>query len=46
MLCLLEHPSQPVYFGIASEGDTSLILTWNKPANIKGEIYYYIVSIT
>ena len=29
MLCLLERPSQPVNFGIASEGDTSLMLTWN-----------------
>ena len=46
MLCLLERPSQPVNFGIVSEDDTSLILTWNKPANIKGEIYYYIVSVT
>ena len=32
-------------FGIASEDDTSLMLTWNEPANIKGEIdYYFIVS--
>ena len=46
MLCLLERPSQPVNFGIASEDDTSLMLTWNEPANIKEEVYYYIVSIT
>ena len=45
MLCLLERPSQPVNFGIASEDDTSLMLTWNEPANIKGEIDYYVVSI-
>ena len=44
MLCLLERPSQPVNFGIASEDDTSLMLTWNEPANIKGEVDYYIVS--
>ena len=35
-MCLLERPSQPMNFGIASEDDTSLILTWNEPANIKG----------
>ena len=46
MLCLLERPSQPVNFNVTSEDDTSLVLTWNKPANIKGEVDYYIVSIT
>ena len=46
MLCLLERPSQPVNFNVTSEDNTSLMLTWNEPANIKGEIDYYIVSIT
>ena len=46
MLCLLERPSQPVNFGIASEDETSLMLTWNEPTNIKGEVNYYIVSIS
>ena len=46
MLCLLERPSQPVNFGIASEDDTSLMLTWNEPTIIKGEVKYYIVSIS
>ena len=45
MLCLLERPSQPVNFGIVSEDDTSLMLTWNEPANIKGKVDYYTVSI-
>ena len=45
MLCLLERPSQPVNFNVASEDDTSFMLTWNEPVNIKGEIDYYVVSI-
>ena len=45
MLCLLERPSQPVNFGIVSEDDTSLMLTWNEPANYKREVDYYTVSI-
>ena len=46
MLCLLERPSQPVNFNVTSEDDTSLVLTWSGPANIKGEVdYYFIVSI-
>ena len=45
MLCLLERPSQPVNFGIASEDDTSLMLTWSEPTNIK-KVDYYIVSIS
>ena len=45
MLCLLERPSQPVNFNVTSEDDTSLRLTWNEPANIKGEVDYYTVSI-
>ena len=46
MLCLLERPSQPVNFNVTSEYDASLVLTWSEPANIKGEIHYYIVSVT
>ena len=45
MLCLLERPSQPVNFNVTSEDDTSLVLTWSEPANTKGELDYYIVSI-
>ena len=45
MLCLLERPSQPVNFNVTSEGDTSLMLNWSEPANTKGEVNYYIVSI-
>ena len=46
MLCLLERPSQPVNVGIASADGTSLTLTWNESLNNKGEVNYYIVSIT
>ena len=46
MLCLLERPSQLVNFNIISEDDTSLMLIWCETENIKGEVDYYIVSIT
>ena len=46
MLCLLERLSQPVNFNVTSKDDTSLVLTWSEPANTKGELDYYIVSIS
>ena len=45
MLCLLERPSQPVNFNVTSEDDTSIVLTWNEPANTQ-EVDYYLVSIS
>ena len=45
MLCLLERPSQPVNFNVTNEDDTSLVLTWNEPANTQ-EVDYYLVSIS
>ena len=45
MIFLLERPSQPLNFIIIYENTTSLILSWSEPANINGEIDYYIVCV-